>query len=206
MIFGTPFANLLIKTFAIMLIKRKKTKNKKGDFIMKKLTSILGITMLVAALSVPVFAWAHGWGRDQYNMGPRRGCSGYETEYGKGYGNLTEDQYGKLDKLNRKFYEENDQIKNKIWTKSQELNILLNSSNPDADKAKALQKEISELRSELDQACINFKLEAGKINPDTRFGEKYGRGYGRYGRHMGGGHMMDFGGHMGGYGMHGSWF
>ncbi len=169
---------------------------------MKKLTSVLGITMLVATLSVPVFAWAHGWGRGQYNMGYRGDCPGYETEYGKGYGNLTEDQHEKLDKLNRKFYEENDQIRNKIWTKSEELNTLLNSSNPDAEKAKALQKEISELRSKLDQARINFKLEAGKINPDTRFGEKYGRGYGRYGRHMGGGHMMDFGGDMGGYGQH----
>ena len=206
MTFGTPFANLLIKTLAIILIKRTKTKNKKGDFIMKKLTSILGITMLVAALSVPVFAWAHGWGRGQYNMGSWGGCPVYETEYGKGYGNLTEDQHEKLDKLNRKFYEEADQIKNKTWSKSKELNTLLNSSNPDAEKAKALQKEISELNSELDQARINFKLEAGKINPDARFGEKYGRGYGRYGRHMGGGHMMDFGGHMGGYGMHGSWY
>ena len=194
MTFGTPFANLLIK--------RTKTKNKKGDFIMKKLTSILGITMLVAALSVPVFAWAHGWGRGQYNMDSWGGCTNYETEYGKGYGNLTEDQHEKLDKLNRKFYEETAQIRNKTWSKSEELNTLLNSSNPDAEKAKALQKEISELRSKLDQARINFKLEAGKINPDARFGEKYGRGYGRYGRHMGGGHMMDFGGHMGGYGRH----
>ncbi len=168
---------------------------------MKKLTSILGITMLVAALSVPVFAWAHGWGRGQYNMGYQGGCPGYETEYGKGYGNLTEDQREKLEKIGRAFYKENDQVRNKIWSKSQELNGLLNSSNPDADKAKALQKEISELRSKLDQARINFKLEAGKINPDARFGEKYGRGYGRYDRYRGG-HMMDFGGHMGGYGRH----
>ena len=153
--------------------------------------------MLVAALSVPVSAWAHGWGGGQDNMGSWRGCPGYETEYGKGYGNLTEDQHEKLEKLNRKFYEETAQIRNKIWSKSEELNTLLNSSNLDAEKAKALQKEISELRSKLDQARINFKLEAGKINPDARFGEKYGRG-----RHMGGGHMMDFGGDMGGYGQH----
>ena len=168
---------------------------------MKKLTSILGITMLVAALSVPVFAWAHGWGRD-HNMGYWGGYPGSEAEYGRRYGNMIEKQHEQLDKLNRKFSEETAQIRNKIWSKSEELNTLLNSSNPDAGKAKVLQKEISELRSKLDQARINFKLEAGKINPDARFGEKYGRGYGRYGRHMGGGHMMDFGGHMGGYGRH----
>ncbi len=101
MTFGTPFANLLIKALAIVLIKRTKTKNKKGDFIMEKLTLILGITMLVATLSVPVSAWAHGWGRGQYNMGSWRGCTNYETEYGKGYGNLTEHQHEKHDKLNR---------------------------------------------------------------------------------------------------------
>lgn len=168
---------------------------------MKKLTSILGITMLVAALSVPVFAWAHGWEKGHHNRG-WRGCPGYGAEYDRGYGNLTEKQREQIDNLNRKFSEEAAQIRNKIWRKSEELTTLLNASNPDAEKAKALQKEISELKSKFAQARITFELESRKINPDTRSERGYGRGYGRYGHHMGGSHMMDYGRHMGGYGRH----
>ena len=123
--------------------------------------------------------------------------------YDRGYGKLTEKQSEQLDKLNRIFSEETAQIRNKIWSKSEELKTHLNSSNPDAEKAIALQKEISELKSKHAQAKITFELESRKINPDIRSGRGYGRGY-----HMGGSHMMDYGRHMGygrymgGYGRH----
>ena len=35
---------------------------------MKKLTSIVGITLLSALLIVPVAVWAHGWGRGGGHM------------------------------------------------------------------------------------------------------------------------------------------
>jgi len=40
----------------------------KGDVIMKKLTSIVGITFLSALLIVPIAVWAHGWGRGSGHM------------------------------------------------------------------------------------------------------------------------------------------
>jgi zinc resistance-associated protein len=134
-------------------------------------------------------------------MGDRGSRPGYSSEYGRGYDRLTEDQRNQLDQLSRRFYDETAKLRSQLWNKSGELSALLDSSNPDVDKARALQKEISELRAKLDQVRINFELEANKINPDLR----YARRGGGYGHHMGGyGHQGGgYGHHMGGYGHQG---
>ena len=61
---------------------------------MNKLATIIGITLLVAALAIPVFAWGPNWGRGHHMMG----YGGNGAEYGRDdYGNLTSDQKSKLD-------------------------------------------------------------------------------------------------------------
>ncbi len=189
---------------------------------MKRLIALLGILVLVGAIAVPVLAHGPGWGRG-HHMGWGGGPGqGYCGDYGPGAGNLTEEQRTKLDTLNKKFYDETAQLRNEMWTKSRELSALLNSPNPDADKARALQKEITGLRSQLAEKRLDFELEERKVAPDARYGYGYGRGsgkgygkgYGRgYGHHMGGyGHHMGgygpgtgYGHHMGGYGQGGCW-
>ena len=59
-----------------------------------------------------------------------------------------------------------------------ELNRLFNSEKPDAEKAKTLQKEISDLRAKMAQARIDFELEERKIAPQGNNRRGYGRGYG----------------------------
>ena len=115
--------------------------------MMKKRTTLLGITLLVGILSIPVLTWAQGWGKGQNRMGYGGGVSAACWNNSQGKDNLTEEQRTQLDKLSRKFYDETAQLKNEIWAKSAALNTFLNSSNPDADKATALQKEISDLRA-----------------------------------------------------------
>jgi len=56
--------------------------------------------------------------------------------------------------------------------------------DPDREKVKALQKELSDLRAKIDEKRLNYELEARKIIPDDQRAGRYGRGY--YGRHMGG--------------------
>ncbi len=171
---------------------------------MRPLTKTLAIALLIGALAVPVYAWAHDWGSGHPMMGPwARG--GY---YERGYGNITEEQRSQLAALDRKFYAETANLRDEIRTKSDELNALLNSPNPDLEKAKALQKEIGDLRTALGAKRLSYELEARKINPDLRFGRAYGRGY--YGRHMEGygpgmGPGMGFGWHRGGYGPGSCW-
>jgi zinc resistance-associated protein len=146
-----------------------------------------------------------GWGG-----GPGQGYCG---DYGPGAGNLTEEQRTQLDTLNKKFFDETAQLRNEMWTKSSELRALLNSPNPDADKARALQKEITGLRAQLAEKRLDLELEERKIAPDARYGSGYGRGgygkgYGRgYGHHMRGhGPGGGYGHHMGGYGPGSCWY
>ena len=179
---------------------------------MKRLVALLGILVLVGAIAVPVLAHGPGWGRGGH-MGWGGGPGqGYCEDYGPGAGNLTEEQRTKLDTLNKKFYDETAQLRDEMWTKSRELRALLDSANPDANKARALQKEITGLRAQLADKRLDFELEERKIAPDTRYGSGYGKGYGRgygrgYGHHMGGygHHMGGYGPHMGGYGPGGCW-
>ena len=126
---------------------------------MKKLITIFGILLLVGALTAPVLAW--GPGRGHHMMG----YWDDDFDYGRGgYGNLTSEQKGQLDRLDGKFYDETRDLQNLIWAKSRELDSVLAGPNPDFESAKGLQKEISELRGKLDEATLNYELEARKTS------------------------------------------
>jgi len=162
---------------------------------MRSILTVGGIVVLVAAIAIPVLAHGPGRDRGRHMMDYGQGGPGYGCQYDRGYDKLTEEQRSKSDELYRKFYDETAKLRDEIWAKSAELDTLLNSANPDAAKAKALQKEISDLRAKLAQERINLRLEGQKIAPELRSG----RGY--QGRHMRGhGHGMGYGHHMGGYG------
>ena len=172
---------------------------------MTRVTKILGITLLIGALAVPVFAGAHGWSRGNHMMGHWGGGPEYDRQHERDFGKLTEEQRSQLEQLDRKFYDETATLRNEFRAKSAELNAVLNSSNPDLEKAKALQGELSDLRAKLDEERLSYELEARKINPEPRSDRGYGRGY--YGHHRGGsGPHMGYGRHMmGGYGPESCW-
>lgn len=151
---------------------------------MKRLLALLLGAALVAAVAVPLFAQGPGWGRGHHMMGPWGSGPGYRWQYERGYGELTEEQQSRLEELDRKFYKETTDLRNKIWEKSSELNTLLNSSDPDPEKVRALHKELSDLRAEMEGKSLTYELEARKIIPGSRLSPGYGRGY--YGHHMGG--------------------
>lgn len=164
---------------------------------MKKLITILGITLLSGLLVVPVIAWAQGWGWGGGHMMGNwgRGPGAYDQD-GRGYGPaLAQEQQEQLTALDRKFYDETRDLRDKLWDKSAELNAALAVSDPDAAKVTGLQKEVSDLRAKLDERRVAYELEVRKIAPETR----YGRGYGRGGYGMGPGMMGGYG--RGGYGM-----
>ncbi len=154
---------------------------------MKKLLAILGGIVLVAAVAYPVSAWGPGWGR-----GPHMGYGGpgFCGAYDRGYDRMTETQRSQLDNLYQGFYDRTAQLRNQIWTKAGELDTLLGTSNPDPERVKALQREISELKGKMAQEEINLELEARKIQPQGG----YFAGQGRY--------RM---GYSGGYGRGGCW-
>ena len=155
---------------------------------MKKLVTILGILVLVGALTAPVFA--HRWGRGGNYGGPGGSESGE-------YGNLTESQHAELEKLEQSFFNDTAKLRDEIWNKSAELNSALDAADPDAKKARTLQREISALKAKMSEQRINFELEARKIAPNASSGRGSGRGAG------GGGYGYGMGPHHGPHGHYG---
>jgi zinc resistance-associated protein len=152
---------------------------------MGRLITILGILVVVGAVAVPVMAWHPGWGHHMM------GYWGSGPEYGGEYENLTSEQRSKLNALERKFYDGTSDLRDQIWSKSRELDSVMESPNADLNKAKSLQKEISDLRAKIDEKTLSYELEARKIIPKDQLGDAYG---GWYGHHMGPyGHMMGYG-------------
>ncbi len=166
---------------------------------MKKMLTMGGIALLVIALALPAFARGPGWGGGpggRWGGGPGYDC----PNYGQAGANLTDEQRNKLTELGRNYYDSTAQLRNQIWTKRGELRILMSSVNPDPEKARAIQKELSDLKAKMAQERLNYSLEERKINPDARFGGGYGRGMGP-GMGYGG---MGYG-RGGGYGPRGCW-
>ncbi len=132
---------------------------------MKGIIRIMGVALLITAMAVPAFA-QRGMGREGKGMrGPMRG------EFLRG--DLTDEQVTQLQELRDKYLDETSGIKDEIAKKAIDLRAVLNEEEPDAKKAKAIQKDISDLEAKLDQARIDHIIEAKKINPDCPL---YGRG------------------------------
>jgi Spy/CpxP family protein refolding chaperone len=93
-----------------------------------------------------------------------------------------------MDRLEQKFSNDTAKLRDEIWTKSEELNTLLNAADPDVKKVRALQKEITDLRAEMDRQRIDFELKARKITPNSGYARGYSRGYGRQMMGYGGGY------------------
>ena len=154
---------------------------------MKRLFVLLGSVLLVSALAVPLLAHGPGFARGP-QMGPWGADSGYCGQYGRGYGNMTGEQRSRLKELDRKFYSETEPLRNEIMDLSHELHALLNSVDPDSEKAKTLQKGLSELRAKMDEKRLAYTLEARTIIPELRSRQRYGLGRhhkGGYGSGMG---------------------
>ena len=153
---------------------------------MKKLVITLAIGLLITALAVPVFARGRGWGMGGHMMGNRGGGSGSCGQYDRGYGSQNPEERTRQDQLDQEFYRDTTKLRDQIHSKSAELDAVLNSPNLDPEKAKSLQKDISELQAKMDEKRLSYELEARKGAPKGSYGGGYDRGYGRgYGPGMG---------------------
>lgn len=141
---------------------------------MKKLVTIIGILLLAAVIAYPVFAHGPGWGRWDHMWGSGGGPGSY-WHHDRGFRGLTEEQQAKLDGLDQKFFNETGNLRGEIWSKRAELDGLLNSQNPDENKIRVLQKEISTLQAQMAEKRLNYRLEARKTAPEGYYGGNAGR-------------------------------
>ena len=129
--------------------------------------------------------WGQGWGGG-YCDGPRSGWAqkGYG---GPGYqGNLSDEQIEKFNSERQAFFNDTGDLRQSIYQKQLELRSELAKQEPDAKKAVEIQKEISELESQLSQKRIEHRIKMQKENPEFFSGRGYGYGGRGQGRGMGG--------------------
>jgi Spy/CpxP family protein refolding chaperone len=140
-------------------------------------TSLLLILALALSLGLAASIWAQP-------MGKGMGC-------GPGAANLTPDQASKLFDLKEKMHAETAPLRKQMMVKRAEMAALWKAENPDQNVIQAKQKEMNEVRDQMQQKMTTFRLEAKKIAPDAAFGMGMGHGCGKG---MGGGCGMGPGG------------
>ena len=81
-------------------------------------------------------------------------------------GNLSDEDQEVLSKERQAFFDDTQDLQQDMYQKRLELQSELAKKNPDAQKAAALQKDISKLTEEFDQKRLDFILKMKKTNPD----------------------------------------
>ena len=159
--------------------------------MIKKL--IIGLT-IAAVIGAGVYAFAHQ-GQRFGNQGWMHGGSGMHHGYhggpglhhgyfgGSGYdypGNLKDEDLKAFDEQRSAFIKETEDLRRDLYSKELELRSELIKDNPDVSRAVALQKDISELQSNLDQRRLEHMIKMRKINPNVggEFMGGYHMGYG----------------------------
>mgnify|MGYP006287144231 FL=1 len=118
------------------------------------------------------------------HMGYGGGMRGYGGPgYGSGYGDLSKEDYDKLEAARDKFFDETRELRREMDDKRYAMQQEMAKENPDRDKVKALQGDLSKLRSEFDEKRLEHRLEMREIVPESARG---GRGYARNYRGGGG--------------------
>ena len=176
---------------------------------MKKLAFIIVMFIAVSTFTFSAYAMGMGGG-----MSGGMGGSGMTGKIGSGLlewfqkwrngsanANPPGQERKQMGELDRQHNEDSAYLKYQIQMKEKQLDALLDSTNPDIDKIRALRKDIRELRAEADQEQRNYEREAGKTNPGYQQPGN-NNGWGSYGSAggMGSGGMMGNGQGMGGSG------
>lgn len=127
-------------------------------------------------------------------------------DQGKGYGrgpgdcgrlaaNLSEEDLEKARAERNAFFESTRVLRQNMYQKDLELRAELAKQAPDVNKAAGLQKEISEMRTEMDQKRLEHRLRMKTISPELGMGYGHqgfkGKGGSRGGKGHGGGHCWD---------------
>jgi len=157
--------------------------NKTGKIFM-----VLTIVAVFAIAATSFAGWGRGYGGGGYHMGPGYGMHRGWGQGPGGYGDqgyqsdLSDEDTAKLDQERQAFFEATSDLRENLYQKELELRSELAKPEPDAKKAAGIQKEISNLESELDQKRLDHRIKMRKDCP--RSGAR-GYGYGPRGRGMG---------------------
>ena len=135
-------------------------------------SKILVVLTVFAVMGFGVYAFADGGMGYGMNHGGRghQESGGYNGGYGcPGYGNmmgdLGDEEIQKMDEQRKAFFKSTEDLRQNIYQKRLALESEFAKKSPDAKNASNLQKEISDLRAQIDQKRIAHLIEMKKINP-----------------------------------------
>ena len=86
------------------------------------------------------------------------------------FGDLSEDDIQKLDEEHKAFFEDTKDLRREVFQKRLELASEMARQNPDATRAAAIQKDISNAKAQLAQKHLDHLFRVRKINPDLGMG------------------------------------
>ena len=152
-----------------------------------KIMIIMAIAIVFGIGSYAYADWGSEYGRHGRGYG-HHGLYHHEMDYdrysdGRGYGyrgNLTEDEMRNLDQEREAFLEATEGMRREINEKELALRSEIAKESPDAKKAADLQKEISEIESQINQKRVEHIIKMRKISPNAGKGfmGRGGMGYG----------------------------
>ncbi len=124
-------------------------------------------------------------------MGMGHGRHGYgharQAEPGGPWVDLSDEQMEKLQAARQSFLQDTEDLRQQLYEKQAEMFAVMAKKSPDPEKAKALQKDISRIKGELDLKHLEHVLEVKQIHPHLGRGFVKGLGGPGHGRGHGSG-------------------
>lgn len=148
-------------------------------------TLLVGTTVAAvlgfASLSMAWDSYRGGGMGDGRHMDTDEDRRGYGRHMGyRGTGgeqNLSDEQIAAVEKARREFFESTRKLRDRIYRKRLEIRSELARENPNEKVLIGLQKELSGLEGDFDQARITHQLKMRKLVPDVAEGYR-SRGFG----------------------------
>jgi len=141
---------------------------------------LIGMVAVLALGLVASTAMARGpgYGRGQ-GYGPQNGCPAVS--------NLTAEQTSRIQAIQQENFQEITPLREQLFAKRTELRNLWVTQNPDQAKIAALQKEMLDIRAQLQEKSNNARLEVRQVLTPEQQAQigTYGPGMGRMGGRMG---------------------
>lgn len=148
---------------------------------MKKTAMIITLIFTTITIAGTALAWGpcgskgNGFNRGNgYSKGFAGNCQGFGNPDLAG---LTQEQQDQLAKLRQDFIDQTAPLRIDLVAKHKEMQILWQTTAPGKDELLALNRQISDLKSQMAEKRIDFMLKAKEIAPDVDLGP--GPGFGQ---------------------------
>ena len=132
------------------------------------------ILTILAVLGIGAYAYAGpGWGGRGQGGGSGMGYQAAAPD------NLDNETFNRLNAERTAFFNETADLRQRIAEKGLALRTELAKPAPDREAALSIQKDLSQLRAELDAKRLDHRVRMREIAPSAGYGKGYGHGQGK---------------------------